>query len=584
MDYDAWNATLTEHFFVETSTPGPVYLSVDDALLADLMSAKLGQPISRSTAITDFQNAIRRRVYGRAPFSDIRERTYRWKRDGAWGNPPFIALLAVTVLAAARMDRSKEAVKGTFSYYGPLRQLLGLTDGAGMPDGYDETIPSLWNTLEWWLVEKNSGRLGLPSAVSHPTQVNIGRSLSQAVLLGADRAQIRQFLASLQTPSKAMSESELLKRFQEWVRVHRINARIERAISDRSLRPVLATVLSNEFRHYQATSETSHARPSIPLSLATENGGWPYELIAHVPPNIRIDELRLSTGTVPVPPRTAWIPIPSPTVEPAPGQSLRIEASSVDLTLNARDCYVFQPNDLVGRWTSVLSAEVGISHRVLVRDIYSERARELMLACGSPHPKRTRRVKVPDGWTLFTGYVPERSPQIDTPLRALIPEQQKRKNLWLSGGLQIDPRTHSYITGYEPDLFISSDVAAEGRMCILSNGKEISIDLEPEQELTIVHLADHGLDPGLHRVRAGIHTLTFTSVDRYRETPSPPHLLLPVTRGRVSLLPITSDELSLGSPNTTVGTSAYLAGASFELREPGDRNDLGEPNLPAESS
>jgi hypothetical protein len=299
VNYDDWNRVVTDHFFPVRDTPTPVYLSVDDALLTDLMSSRVDRAVAELDAVSDFQKAIRAVVYGRDPFDQISSRARRWRRDGADGDPPFIAVLAATVLAASRMHRSEDARVGKLPYYKPLRHLLGLNDATGMPEGYDTTIPALWKHLAWWLTGHQQGRRGLPSAVTHPTEVNIGWSVSQAVLLGPDRAQVGLFLSFIRVkPGDTMPEAELLSRFEEWARLTRVSTRIQRALETPALRPILATILHQELSHYGGLVRDTAILPNVTVSMATDDGGMPYSLAIRVPSDFRVSSLNLHGTTI----------------------------------------------------------------------------------------------------------------------------------------------------------------------------------------------------------------------------------------------------------------------------------------------
>jgi hypothetical protein len=70
-------------------------------------------------------------------------RRTEWRRNGASGPPPYIALLALCVLAASRMAR--EQVKGIerTAYYPQLNPLLNRPQFGGMPPGFEQVDESL---------------------------------------------------------------------------------------------------------------------------------------------------------------------------------------------------------------------------------------------------------------------------------------------------------------------------------------------------------------------------------------------------------------------------------------------------------
>ncbi|MER5580472.1 hypothetical protein ABT090_02245 [Streptomyces asoensis] len=561
MDYDGWNSTLAEHFFAIREAATPVYLSVDDALLADLLTSRTKVPAALPAAADDFQAAIRSVVFGRGPFEGIASRARQWRRNGAIGTPPFIAVLASTVLAAARMNRSGGTGVGRFSYYGPLRELLGLHDGFGVPDGYDVIVPTLWGHLKWWLTEHEGGRRGLPSAIPHPTQVNIGWSLSQAVLIGSDRVQVGLFLSAIGAqPGDSVPAAELLARFQEWVRLNRPSPRIQRALASTELRPVLASILQQELTHYDGLPRNASGMPCVPLSLTTDAGGFPYGIAARIPSHLRLESLNLNGDVIRVPSGAEWLPLAPPDQKLTPGSALELAADAATLTLPARDLYVLQANDLVGKWASVNTAEIGVPHRVLVKNSSAAQAEAVMLACGSDSVRRPRRVQVPPGWTLFSGYTPTRSTRASGIVGPLAPLHQQLARL--SGGLRIDGGRQTFLLGYAPDLVLPTTPDSHPPT-VTVNGEPVPPVSPAGTDTITIRLADLVHSAGEHQIKVGNRKLTFTLVERYRESVALPLLALPPRNDKLATIPSQTQNAASPSARAPWLPPGHLSGACF---------------------
>ncbi|OLZ69102.1 hypothetical protein AVW11_10905 [Streptomyces amritsarensis] len=559
MDYDAWNRALAEHFFAIREAAAPVYLSVDDALLADLLASQTKAAATLPAAACDFRAALRSVVFGRNPFDGVASRARQWRRQGGIGTPPFIAVLAATVLAASRMNRSENTVVGRFSYYGPLRELLGLHEGSGMPDGYDVIVPTLWDHLKWWLTERERGRRGLPSAIPHPTQVNIGWSLSQAVLVGSDRVQVGLFLSTIGAqPGDTVPETELLARFQEWVRLNRPSPRIQRALASPQLRPILASILQQELTHYDGLPRNAAGLPHVPLSLTTEAGGFPYGIAARIPSHVRLTSLSLNGDVITVPPGAQWLPLAPPDSKLAPGSALELTAAAATLTLPARDLYVLQANELVGRWTSVTTAEVGVPHRVLVKNAYAAQAEAAMLACGSAAVRRPRRVQVPPGWTLFSGYTPTRSAPVSGVVGPLAPLHQQLARL--SGGLRIEGGRQTYLLGYAPDLVLPATPDGHPPTVTVNGIPLPPLHLDAPDT---IRLADLVQSVGEHQIQVGNRKLTFALVERYRENVALPVLALPPRNKKLATIPSKIRDTADRSARTPWLPAGHLSGSFF---------------------
>ncbi|MFG3583994.1 hypothetical protein [Streptomyces sp. NPDC047990] len=561
MDYAGWNSALAEHFFAIREAATPVYLSVDDALLADLLTSRTKVPTALPAAAGDFQAAIRSVVFGRDPFEGVASRARQWRRNGAVGTPPFIALLASTVLAAARMNRPGGTAVGRFSYYGPLRELLGLHEGSGMPDGYDVIVPTLWGHLNWWLTEHEGGRRGLPSAIPHPTQVNIGWSLSQAVLVGSDRVQVGLFLSAIGAqPGDSVPETELLARFQEWVRLNRPSPRIQRALASAELRPILASILQQELTHFDGLPRDAAGLPCVPLSLTTDAGGFPYGIAARIPSHLRLESLNLNGHAIRVPSGAEWLPLASRDQKLTLGSALELVADEVALTLPARDLYVLQANDLVGKWTSVNTAEIGVPHRVLVRNSSAAQAEAVMRACGSEAVRRPRRVQVPSGWTLFSGYTPTRSVRVSGVVGPLAPLHQQLARL--SGGLRIDGGRQTFLLGYAPDLVLPAPPDSHPPT-VTVNGTQLPPVSSAGTDTITIRLADLVHTAGEHQIEVGNRKLTFTLVERYRESVAQPLLALAPRSDKLATIPSKIQNTASPSARAPWLPPGHLSGSCF---------------------
>jgi hypothetical protein len=202
--------------------------------------------------------------------------------------------------------------------------------------------------------------------------------------------------------------------------------------------------------------------------------------------------------------------------------------------LPARDLYVLQANDLVGKWTSVNTAEIGVPHRVLVRTAFAAQAEAVMLACGSDAVRQPRRVQVPPGWTLFSGYTPTRSATVSGVVGPLAPLHQQLARL--SGGLRIDGGKQTYLLGYAPDLALPATPDDHPRTVTIDGVPLPPVFQVPTDTITI-RLADRVHSVGEHQIEVGNRKLTFTLVERYRESVALPLLALPPRSDKLATIP-----------------------------------------------
>lgn len=148
--YHEWNRALIEELFPRGRSGTPVFLAVHDALL-ESCGARIGRK-GRS----DFLRAVVQAAPTPGALFDVLKRmTDLWKSPVKEGYPPFVAGLAVAVLAACDMDTDEMATKA--NYYYRLGKLLG-TETKEPPRNFEITI-ELWELLRRWLRDERRGEL-----------------------------------------------------------------------------------------------------------------------------------------------------------------------------------------------------------------------------------------------------------------------------------------------------------------------------------------------------------------------------------------------------------------------------------------
>ena len=184
--YQEWNAAIASEFLREQNSGRRVLLYVDDEkvkLIAESMHERMNDPIE------EFCSAIRENLeMNRANiFNRFISPVMRWNDDIRAGRiecdtaPPFLALLALFVLAATRMDRSDTLGVNDANYYVRLRQILRVSiSESGQPGGFGQISDLFWPMLERWLKRDNRGFratrssfVGLGSGAGSPSMVTI---------------------------------------------------------------------------------------------------------------------------------------------------------------------------------------------------------------------------------------------------------------------------------------------------------------------------------------------------------------------------------------------------------------------------
>lgn len=93
----AWNAALAGRFYRKEFANRPVFLCVDEETLATIGR---DEGLAGDDAAQVLARAVRQRVHANDPLDAWTHDALVWRRSGFTGPPPFLSVLAVTVLAA----------------------------------------------------------------------------------------------------------------------------------------------------------------------------------------------------------------------------------------------------------------------------------------------------------------------------------------------------------------------------------------------------------------------------------------------------------------------------------------------------
>lgn len=452
-----WNRALSDWFLSPSNDGQPVYFSVDDDVLAQIADAE-GWHLP--SAVQDFQAALRQLGYRSKPFEEPFAAMLAWRRNGYVGDPPFIAALALTVLAAARMGSQKHA-RGRYSYYRPLGELLG-TGAEGRPTDYDVHVPAMWRELQHWLCDIESGRRGVSTAVAPQdgAYCYIGWAVSQAVVRGSDRNTFVQFFTSIGARSgEDVPGDELLVRFERWGAAgrNRIGDRLVRALSDDGLRDVVAQSLRAELLRWDGSTHGDALRPSLPVYLAVKLGPRKsVSLLTRASVRLHDTPVTVAGSAVRLGGPGEWAVLPEELRNRVlsgltPPECMTPDGRDVRLSIPREDCFVLLPHDELGHYVSAAASELGVEQCVLVRQELAAEAESAMARSG----QEGRAVGIPglpNGWRLYRGYVPQRRVEVPARLASLAPGTGAFPSL--SGGLSLDSNSRVYLAGGAPDVVV----------------------------------------------------------------------------------------------------------------------------------
>ncbi len=221
--YGRWNSAIVDVVYPRRTSPTPVYLDLDDDVLAAIRDVADPQA-------SDPERALIGAVKGTLIFRDgpatlfrgHLNRLERWMSGEQTDPPPTLGLLALLSLAAERMHVGDG--KAAHNFYGRLAELLDVDKAqiGWFTNGYHKKLHGravsqlLWSSLNDWL-EALEGNRGIPTAfpVGHP---HIGLPLSQALVRETDRVKFGDMFASYGLPPHSTyPPKEMENLIAEWM-------------------------------------------------------------------------------------------------------------------------------------------------------------------------------------------------------------------------------------------------------------------------------------------------------------------------------------------------------------------------------
>lgn len=515
-EYEAWNAAIAAYYFTGEVRNRPAYLSLDDDDCRTIGAfAGLTPPDAAGLA-----HAVRRELQtGRGRgwmFTPFTRASREWRSSGATGFPPYIALLALFVLAGTRMARDVEAGIVGHAYYARLNPLLDRPADAdpARPPGF-EAVQQLWADLNRWLGDDQNGALGLPTARAHGHYTNVGWPLSQCLLRAADRSRLPDFFRAVALePGTEITDPQLLVMLRNWAHpgcgFTRQGLRVVHATQDH-VGDQVATVVHQELAAWDGELRDAQGRRRGDVLLLAEKlaGGRrvTVRFVARRPDGF---------------PETGWttsagLPVDVEAAGEGWFHTLPVEVTSRSLEagftlVSGRFALAYEPAravplraslEPISGWLSARQARAVEEHLVLAHASVADDLRAFLGRYAQGEPVLTTPAgNLPAGWIIATGVrIASAVTTAPQELSRLAPRLNTATRI--EGGLEVAPR--QYLVGGEPDLWVT---VAEGEMC--------DVDIDDERErlrggVVPFRLSQFGLPPGPHRIVAGGVTRLFSS-------------------------------------------------------------------------
>lgn len=499
-NYTIWNGRLSSHFFGPHSARRRVYLQVDADLLAELA----GDDALPANAELSFVHAVRSkvRVNAYSALWPIEREISEWKRERLAGKtsaaPPYIALLALTVLAASHMRRDDDKGIGSSNYYRRLNELLNW-DHPGKPPGY-EIIENCWHDLNDWLTHDMRGTWGLPTAQSLGHLSHIGYPLSQCLLRDSDRAKFPDFFRWAELPPRTEIDPAALEpSLDRWCSTAscRFSTITRNAISLMSdARTVAARAAADALETWSGESVSSEGQRQAGFVLAarlTKHGqdiecnlfapcieGFPDG--AYTGRGATLD-LQRADGL-------PWFEPLDADIAEALLRGLHVTQGKFTFEWRQRSVVALVPDGrALSAWVSASTVPLGEPVLVLCQSTLASDFEQFLASSGGQGTSLGRMPSLP-GWEVFSNVLvpPGVEPSIQA-FGSVVPGENVHTRL--DGGFKLERDT--WMLGWEPDWHIVT-TAAEGIRAYIDGRNILSL---PERE-AVIPLRDHSLGLGSH--------------------------------------------------------------------------------------
>lgn len=504
-----WCAALAAHFFNEDVAQLPVLFLVDEDVLA-----RIHPSANRQMATESLAAAVRDGLSYPEPhgyFHAFESRGRIWKLGGAKGDPPFLHLLAVCVLAATRMGTGRVAPN---NYRSHLCELLGLDDSR-MPAGFRDSLYYLWDTLTWWLDEANEGRRGISTVAEDKHFTHIGYPISQTLFRGSDARSLEDFFRWMQLePGEEVESDVLVAHFRAWAPGQGLSAGAMRLLTESQFEQAISSILGAYARQWDGTRVTRTGARATEMRVTVELSVQPRVSIQGLQPDGYADILHgsISGGLAVTVVATDGVLQLRGEVDPRHLTRGFVTASDgCSARLTRSDVHILRLDPELGGWASVSAFVPGERHCVLVAPGQADDViRQLERASVEPVHVQSAPARLA-AWSLVRNVVVSG----EVPLTGLLETRRPtaRHRFAFRGGLPLVAKG-SYLAGGAPDVWLPP--AASEAASLTLDGAALPVTGER------VRLSTHlpASEPGTHCVRfAGIVERCFVVVDSARRMP-----------------------------------------------------------------
>jgi len=570
--YEEWSRLLADVFFPLAEESRPVYFAVDDDILDEIVEAE-----NEGSGARSLVQAVRPRLNVWDPsrlFEPLATEAYAWAGSRPRSPiPPFLPGLAVTVLAASRMDEG-DGISAT-NYYARLREVLNVPNLSG--SAFRDTVPSVFRILREWVDGQPRHQRGTSTVPVVAQPEHVGFPLSQVQFRESDRRKLTSFFRQLRLKATdSANAAMLLAPARDWVGRSGLSPGAKRLLrspgNDRAAIALLASELSrwDESERDERGRRIGQIRLTLQVlgqarwgMLATRPDGFPSAA------DFEFDgrQQRLVSSIDGFYDPVSFSGTGDPLLASLLSGSISLRCPNGTLRFSAGSVIPLGPDLTVGALASRRRIEPGERFSVLVRPDMEVAVTQLL----DGHAREgwtPRPMMSPPGWLLISDVFVDLPPTnvVDGALAPLVPSVDARPEL--VGGLQLggQSRERVFLANGEPDLWVPDWLSGQPAVTASIDGRQI--DWGPSRSR--VALSSMSLDAGPHAVTLGPYDLRFRSVTARVPTPIPQERVCRVTLhlpGGGQVGSASADPVDVCGA-TLVGSSARSDGAPAPIHVP----------------
>ena len=242
--YDQWNKAIISYFFEDCEPNQIVFLQTNAEMLSEI--AELSD-FDVADATVSLKDAVRDKIVVSGAVNFWSVNPALWK-DYSEEDPPQVAFLALTVLAASLMD--SEGSVGSQNYYIRFNELLFGQSVKGAPQGFNHLqFEKFWKHLRIWLRVQHDVVLYLTEGTSNRRYV--WYPISQCLISKRDRRIIYRFFRACElTPFSRISDNQLERDLRAWLRQSAGPTKIERYFFNESYKQSILSQVKSLLEHW----------------------------------------------------------------------------------------------------------------------------------------------------------------------------------------------------------------------------------------------------------------------------------------------------------------------------------------------